>query len=349
MHQHGGDIYTHKNSIDFSANINVLGMPDSVREAAITGVLQSGAYPDVKCRELKRAIASRDGIKAEWIFCGNGAADVIFTLVRALKPKRALIPIPSFFEYEQALGSVDCEIDKYTCVPAFGFALREDFLDRITESTDMIFLCNPNNPTGTLLEPELLERIIERCEQTRTYLVLDECFVDFLDDWQKRTQVGKLGTFRYLIIIKAFTKMYAMAGLRLGYGITTDTELLHSMEEVSQPWRVSVPAMLAGTAAVKETDFAEYTRGCVAKERIFLTKELKKAGYQVFEPAANFIFFRAETGLAEYCLKRGFLIRDCGNYDGLSDGYYRIAVKSREDNEKLLTVLRNFKMGFGQA
>ena len=341
MHKHGGDIYTHKNVLDFSANMNFRGMPEQVKQAAKKAIDDCGNYPDPDCRQLREAIAVREQVSAEHVICGNGAADLIFTLVRAKRPKRALLPAPTFYEYEQALESAGCKTDRYYMQAEKGFQPEEDFIEHITPQTDLVFICNPNNPTGVLTEPALLERILERCISCGVLLVVDECFNDFLKEPERYSVKSHLEKSDQLFILKAFTKMYAMAGLRLGYGLCRNRELLSEMKKSSQPWSVSLPAQMAGIAAAQERKFAAESREQIREERDFLTARLRERGYQIIGSKANYIFFRGPEDLYEKCLKQGILIRDCSNYEGLTRGWYRIAVKNRADNLRLLEVMED--------
>lgn len=345
MHKHGGDIYEYKDKIDYSANINFCGMPAAVRQAAIDAVDDAVHYPDVSCRALREAIAGKDGITPEMIFCGNGAADVIFSLVLAKKPKTALLPVPSFYEYEQALHSVNCQIRPFELQEKQGFMLDASFLDAITPEIDLIFLCNPNNPTGVLTDRDLLEKILRKCEQTRTMLVVDECFNEFLEKPEAYTMLPFILRSENLMILKAFTKIYAMPGLRLGYGICSDGGLLDTMERVSQPWRVSVPAQAAGIAACKETAYVEQSRKLIGQQRERMIQEMQGMGYEITGSRANYIFFEGEHHLGEQMLIQGFLIRDCSNYRGLHLGYYRVAVREEADNTRFLEALRRIHLG----
>lgn len=339
MHKHGGDIYTHKNVIDFSANINFRGMPEAVQQAAREAVELCGNYPDTECRALREAISQREQVAAEQVICGNGAAELIFSLVMAKKPRKALLLAPTFYEYEQALRTVDCQLQTYQLREEYGFGIQEDFLDCIEEGTHMVFLCNPNNPTGVLTEPDFLLRVLRRCEACGALLVVDECFNDFLEEPEYYSMKQQLCGSRQLFILKAFTKMYAMAGLRLGYGLCSDRELLETLGKMRQPWSVSIPAQAAGIAAAQEVGFAEESKEQIKEEGKFLKEKFAEMGYPIIGSAANYIFFKGPEDLHESCLHRGILIRDCSNYEGLGSGWYRIAVKSRQENRKLLSVL----------
>ncbi len=344
MYRHGGDIYTNENKIDYSANINFLGMPESVQSAAKRAVDFSCHYPDTECRELKKAIGRRENVSAEHVFCGNGAADVIFSLVLARMPKNSLLPVPSFYEYQQALAGVRCRMVTHKLEEKNGFRLTEDILSEITPGTDMLFLCNPNNPTGELVEPELMEKILKKCERTGTLFVVDECFNDFLEQPEKYTMMPFAEQSEQLFVIKSFTKMYAMPGLRLGYGVCCNGALLDKMKRVSQPWSVSVPAQAAGVAAAGETAFAERSRREILLQKKKMLDAMWDMGYQTYGSKANYIFFEGEHYLEEQMKEKGFLIRDCSNYQGLHQGFYRTAVRGKEENEAFLQALRDIHL-----
>ncbi len=340
MHKHGGDIYQKDALIDFSANINLMGISESVVSAACEGVRLSANYPDVECRELRKSISESIEVPMDHVICGNGAADIIYSMVLALKPKKALLPVPSFYEYEKALSILDCELEYFPLREENQFLLQEDFLSSITEDIDMIFLCNPNNPTGNLTDKQLMDQILQKCEELAIWLVVDECFLDFVEEGKDFSVLGRIEHAKYLMVLKAFTKLYAMPGLRLGYGITSNREFLAQMREVSQPWNVSIPAQLAGIAALKEVEYVKTSLETMKRERHYLVDELNKLGFRVFGSKANYIFFQAVVGLTSYCFERGILIRDCSNYRGLGEGYYRIAVRTHHENIQLTQVLK---------
>ena len=209
-HIHGGDVYKYDHCLDFSANCNPLGTPQSVKQAIIDSVEDLSDYPRVGCGPLKDAIADYEHTKKEYLICGNGAADLIFSLSRALNPKKALLPAPTFAEYEQALVSVGCEISRYYLKEENDFCIQKDDPDVLKrEKPDIIFLCNPNNPTGITIPQDLLEEILETCAMQGIFMVVDECFLDFVKDSEKHTLKGKLEKYPGLFILKAFTKRYA--------------------------------------------------------------------------------------------------------------------------------------------
>lgn len=341
MHKHGGDIYTYKNMLDFSANINPLGTPAAVIEAACKGVNDSANYPDPLCRELIQAIAGQEGVETEQVICGNGAADLIFGLCLALKPQKALLLAPSFYEYEQALRAVGCDIRYHYLKEEDDFHLKEDYLDALNDDIDIAFLCNPNNPTGIPTNKSFLLEVLARCREKDIFFVADECFNDFLAEPERYSLKDQLEENKNFFILKAFTKIYAMAGLRLGFGLTDHQALLAKIKQCTQPWSVSIPAQKAGIAAIKEEKYVKTTLQLIKKERAYLRDALQNAGYFVYDSAANYLFFKGPASLYADCLNKRIVLRDCGNYEGLKKGFYRIAVKKHEDNERLIETLQS--------
>lgn len=344
-HIHGGNVYQYQNCVDFSANCNPLGTPESVKNAIIESLSHINDYPQVGCAPLKEAIAQYEGVKTSEVICGNGAAELIFSLCRALKPKKALLPAPTFAEYEQALTSVGCSCSHFFLKEEQNFSMDDSFLKEISTEFNIIFLCNPNNPTGILTERDFLIEILKKCREHSVFLVVDECFLDFIKEPESYTLKEVLKEYPNLFLLKAFTKRYAMAGVRLGYGLTANQELLEKMESVTQPWNVSSLAQAAGLAALKETEYVEKGRETVFREQEFLKREMEAINFHVFPSEANYIFFKGERNLFEKCVEKGILIRDCSNYPGLEAGYFRIAVKSHEDNKRLLRVLKEIERG----
>lgn len=350
-HIHGGNIYRYEKIADFSANINFRGMPERVRSAAIRAIDASVHYPDPDCQALLSLLAGREQVEEEQLICGNGAAELMFSLAFALRPRKAVLAEPSFFEYEQALQAADCAICPVMLSESDGFQVTERFAEEISEDTDIVILGSPNNPTGQLVGTQTLHRILERCQRCGALLVMDESFFDFLDrsDRARTLECTEwIGTYRNLFVLKSFTKMYAMPGLRFGYGICADQALLARMRALMQPWNVSLPAQMAAAAAAEEQEFAAETARQTAENRSWMTGKLRALGYRVFDSCTNYVLFTGPGDLKEFCLERGFLIRDCSNFRGLEDGagrerYFRICIRSREENEELLQVLAQRK------
>jgi L-threonine-O-3-phosphate decarboxylase len=346
INTHGGDIYSfmeeyNEEPIDFSANVNPLGLPKGVKKVLKNSVNQFSSYPDVNCAKLKIALSEYENINQDCISFGNGAADIIFRLVYALKPNKALLLAPTFAEYELALKNVDCKIDFYYLLLENSFKIRDDLLNEI-EDIDILFICNPNNPTGMITDIEFLEKIAKKCKQTNCLLVIDECFIDFMEHSNDYTFKHFLKDYENVLILKAFTKIFAMAGLRLGYCLSYNKELLKMINSANQPWSISVPAQLAGTKALKDKKYIRKTINNISKERLYLTKELQNLGFGVFKSYTNFILIKTSNNMDLYSglYKKKILIRQCENFKGLDNRYYRIAIKNHNDNSKLISVLK---------
>lgn len=340
MQEHGGDIYTNQGMIDFSANINPLGPGKKVMEALRRSLENVNVYPDPCCRKLREAAAEKESVSSSCIICGNGAADLIYTMVLAEKPKTALLCTPAFSEYEHALRTVGCEIRFHERKEEEQFRLNRSYLEHLNRDLDMVFLCSPDNPTGQCIEESLLLEILEICEERKIRLVLDECFLDFTEDAPWIHHEFLVRNHKMLFLLRAFTKMFAIPGVRSGYGICSDAAFLDRMYQARQPWSVSVPAQEAGVAALEDTLLPAVTRQLIREERDHFMNEFGKLGIRYYPASANYILFYSEIDFYEEMKKEGFLIRDCQNYRGLGKGFYRIAVKGREDNEKILHAFR---------
>lgn len=345
---HGGDVQTFRERfggepLDFSANVSALGMSPAARAAARDALDQADRYPDPACRELRRAIAAHEDVPFESVLCGNGAADVIWRLVLALRPRRALLCAPTFSEYEAALRAVDCEVVRHELRREGDFALGGDFALRVmTERPDVVFLCEPNNPTGLVSPRDLLLEVLAACDALGALLVVDECFNGFLPDPSAHTLVPLVagGDCPRLFVLKAFTKLYGMAGLRLGYGLCSDATLLARMRDAGQAWPVSSVAQAAGIAALGDVDYVAAVRDLVASERPYLSEGLRRLGLYVVPGQANYLFFESDVlDLVDRVARLGVIMRDCANYPGLRPGDVRVAVRTRKENDRLLDAL----------
>lgn len=348
VYLHGGDIRgaaeksgrSEADFLDFSANINPLGMPPGVREAIIESLDSSLNYPDPFCRKLRAALSEKLAQPEEYILCGNGGADLIYRLVYAIRPKRALVTAPAFAEYEEALNQTGTVIDFFLVGKTL--EITEAYVDKLSAEHDIVFLCNPNNPTGILTPRSIVKKLLDKAKALHVRVCLDECFLDFVKNEEDYSAAGWLNEYPNLIILKSFTKMYAIPGLRLGYVLSSDTELLNLMRLAGQPWSVSEPAQAAGIAALKAEGFREQTVELVDRERAFLKEKLEELGLRVCDGQVNYLCFQAvgDTTLADRMQAEGILIRRCANYHGLGADFYRAAVRGHKENEELLACLK---------
>lgn len=341
--QQGGNVFFQKTCIDFSANTNFLGIPEPVMQAARSGL--AAAMHDLPKYDgtLNEHVAEWEGVEPQHVFCGNGASDIIRSLLQVLHPKKALLPAPGFEEYIRALSMANCEIVYYYTEESNGFAvLLEDFLSQITEETDVVFWCNPGNPAAVLYDRAYLEAVLKRCEQMHAVLILDECYLDFVEDAEKITMCSAHAG-ECLFIVKEFTRMFAMPGIRLGYGLCTGQQIMEKLRENVPAGSVSMVAQRAGIACTKEREFVQKTVQETAKERAWLLDQFAQMGITGAKGEANFIFFKSRPRLHVFSIMHGIMLRDCSNFEGLSEGYYRAAVRSREENEKLAGVLKEWQ------
>jgi len=345
---HGGNIYAVEDFVageflDFSANINPLGLPETVKAAVSAAMQECVNYPDPYCRKLRAALAQHEKMDPENIFCGNGASEIIFRLALAVKPQKALILAPTFADYERALQTVGCVTQYYTLSAETEFRVEEDYLSYLNTALDMIFICNPNNPTGQLCEKSFLKEVIAQCQKNNTRVVVDECFIDFIDNPEAHSVQEYIDDFPNLIILKAFTKIYAMPGIRLGYALTSDHSLLDKLKLAGPDWSVSTIAQAAGIAALKQKDYVQQARKMIKAERTFLCEALGDLGFTVYGSHANYIFFQAAgiLDLAGRLLTQKVLIRSCANYRDLNSQFYRVAVKNKDENRRLIQSIKD--------
>lgn len=326
--------------LDFSVNVSPLGVPDAVRVALTEAAAYADRYPDPLCRELRAAIGAAERLPPEFVLCGNGASDLIYRAALALRPKRAAVTAPAFSEYETALTLTDCEITHYPLRAENGFRLDAGFLDFLTPGTNVAFLCQPNNPTGVTIPKVLLLRVLERCQEIGARLIFDECFLGFLDCPEPFTLREKLEEYPNLLILRAFTKLYGLAGVRLGYALCADRTFLEQTRRCGAPWSVSGLAQAAGVAALRENAYVNAVRRLVSRERRNMYGELCAMGLRVIPGEANFLLFQSPAPLREALRERGILIRNCGNFRGLDDTWHRVAIRTETENRRLMAALR---------
>ena len=237
------------------------------------------------------------------------------------------------------LARTDGRILRYRLAPENDFELNEDFLNFLLQTKpEVVFLCNPNNPTGRTIAPSLLETILAFCWQHGICLFVDECFLDLADNGE--SLIPFLEDHRNLFILKAFTKSYGMAGIRLGYCLSSNTALLERMSKSTQPWNVSGLAQAAGIAALQEQEFLQRTKALIVPERQRLKEALEQCGFRVCPSDANYLLFRADPILHEKLKEKKISIRNCSNYEGLEPGWYRIAVRRHEENKMLIRAIQ---------
>ena len=334
---HGGDIYTHKGMLDFSANINPFGIPKAVKDAAVNAINDCTAYPDPYCRTLRSKLSEQERIPGEWILCGNGAADLIYSFAYSLPVnKPALIVSPTFSEYETALSAAGITVEHYMLDERNSFVLDDKIMRTDFSRYSALFICTPNNPTGITVKPDLLKKLAE----TGIKLFCDMCFMDLTAFPQMYDIPDLLKNYPELVILKAFTKSFAVPGLRLGYALCSDSSFMALMSEKTSCWNVSVPAQAAGYAAIGCRAWLEDAVKNIGKERERVASVLSTLYIKVYPGEANFLLLYSEIDLYNKLLEKGILVRDCSNYQGLRKGFIRIAIRRPEENDQLLAAMK---------
>lgn len=331
--------------IDFSANINPLGISNEVKKEMINALDKIERYPDITYYELKKSLEEYESVDINNIVLGNGAAEVIFNITRALKPKNALIPAPTFSEYEDALNAVDCTVNHYRLNNYF--QLDSGFINEIKSGIDIIFICNPNNPTGVLTSKEYIIEVIKKSKEVNATVVVDESFLDFIEEKEEYSVIELTKEFDNLIVVKSLTKFFAFPGIRVGYGITSNMNYIDNINKIAVPWSINTVAAFGAKVALNQKEYIKESIQYVKEENEFLFNGLNEfKDLKVYKGSVNFIFFKVnkEIDLKMELIKQGVLIRSCDNYIGLESGYYRVAVRTREENIKLLDVLRHNKI-----
>jgi len=330
--------------LDFSANINPWANSLGIEKIVRANLKEIYHYPDPQCTQLIKQIGQYLAVDRGNILAGNGSTELIYLAARALLPRRALIFAPTFFEYERAIKACGGEPKFLFLKENQGFSINIQKIIDATENVEAVFICNPNNPTGTFFPKDELLELVRTTEERKISLILDESYLDFKHPGQ--SLVREAQETRHLLVLRSFTKFFALAGLRLGYGVG-GRRLIEKMAHFKEPWTVNCLAQAVGVYLLRNEQKIEKIREAVNKETEFLFGQLSRiGGLKPYPPQANFILVRIETDLSSSKLqedlaqKKGILIRDCSNFAGLNDKFFRVAVRKREENLRLIDSLR---------
>ncbi len=345
---HGGNIYRFEREgmevLDFSSNINPLGVPQKFTDIAKKSFDKLVNYPDPYYIELRKKIAEFNSVDMDNIIVGNGATEILFLYIRALKPKKVLILAPCFAEYERALKSVGAQIEYFELKEKNNFYPDIQTLKKKLEGQhyDLFLFCNPNNPTGQLIKFDDVKDLAAICKKQDMKIFIDEAFIEFVENWKEKT--AALLKNKDVFIMRAFTKFFAIPGLRLGYGISFDEELMNKLQAEKEPWSVNTFANLAGLVMLDDKDYIKKSEKWVAEEKNFLYKELSKnKNLKVYKSECNFLLIKLLTTTSQEIqtklLEKNILVRDASNFQFLDESYIRVAVKDREKNLKLIESL----------
>lgn len=342
---HGGDIFSYYNKygkypVDFSSSLNPYAENLNLKATFINSYDKCFIYPPYDYKVLCEKLAEKENVKVENICLSNGASEIIRFIPLVFESSKPLLLCPAFSEYEKSLKNKN--ILRYTLKEENNFLLDELFLPHIKLS-NIVFITNPDNPVGNVISYDLMEKIAYECKKHESLLVIDECFMELSEN--NFSAVSLINKYDNIIIIKAFTKTYALAGLRLGYAISHEKNIDKLLEYLPE-WRVSFPAYLCGIKALEEKDFVKNSIEYINKEKDYLKTHLLSFGFKIYGSKSNYIFFKSDIyNLKAELEKYGILIRDCSNYYGLAKGYYRVAVKKHSDNEQLIKGLKGIING----
>lgn len=328
--------------IDFSSNINPF-IVDSMDKIVAVGVGSLQKYPDIKYRRLRKNIADYLGVDDSQVIPGNGATEIIYLLMRSLSGRLAIIN-PTFSEYRKGAEIAGLSVVDFVMDWKKDFKLDLDEIYRRKDEFDSIFICNPNNPDGSVRE---IKKLLEFAEKEGKLLIVDETFIEFADSEKDRSLVNMVEKSKNLFIIRAVTKFFGIPGIRLGYGISSNRELLQKMYDKKEPWTINSFADSASDFIFKEEEYIRKSKEYFSKERVCMINEINKIdGIKAFNSDANFILVRFENrnvlDVKENLLKRaGLLIRDASNFIGLDSSFARVAIKNHEQNIVLVDALRS--------
>ena len=333
--------------LDFSSSVNPLGPSKKALDAAKKAFSQIAAYPDSNSNELRQVIASHFGkITKGNVVVGNGSTELMYLFAEVFMKKgdKAVMPAPTFGEYESAVRKTG-ETPKFVKLGK-NFTIESEAFKREMAGAKLVFLCNPNNPTSMLIPQQTLTDIIETALEQDTLVFLDEDFLEFVEDEKALTMIGKINKYPNLFILRSFTKIFGLTGLRVGYGIANE-EIINVLSCAKIPWNVNCLAQAAAVAALKDEEHLRVTRELIKKEKAWLQSELGKFGsFKFSAPDANFFFIDIRSSgltaaeLKNKMLKQGILIRDCTSFKGLDEFYVRVAVKTRVENERLIEAFK---------
>ena len=343
---HGGEIKS-DSLIDFSVNTNFFADELEFTKKEIQKA--TCLYPDRESKDLVRRVAEKNNISPDHIVMGNGASQIITLLPFCLEISNALIIEPTFSGYERALLAKGTKVNYLFLDEKNDFSFGESQVEEIERfvknfeghGNSAVYICNPNNPTGKVIKKDTLEVVLDICKKYGAFLVVDESFIDFTDDERDKSLVCFIDEYKNLFIIRSFTKIYSIPGIRLGYGICCDEKVIEKMRLMQPEWSISGLAQVAGA---KLLDLDLDIKKCllnIKNEREYLEREFERLGIRVFPSDVNFFLIKvnAKDGFYEKLLSKGIYLRKSANFPGLTDEYYRIAIRGHEDNKKLIEVI----------
>lgn len=357
---HGSDLekiaeYYKINQADivrFGANVNPLGLSESVKKDLAANLDIISSYPDRNYTSLKNTIGTYCGCDPHHIVVGNGSTELISLLISQRVPKKALVLGPTYSEYARELSLVGGTMEYYHLKESNDFQLNlPDFLETLTEEFDLLIICNPNNPTSSAISQEDMEHVIKRCRELDIFVMIDETYVEFAPEGTRISSVPLVPLYDNFMVIRGVSKFFAAPGLRFGYGITSNEAFLQALLTHQNPWSLNSVGAYAGERMLKDETYIHTTYQLIDSERTRLCRELRKlealGTIKIYDPYANFILIRilkegvTSFDVFEAAIREHMMIRDCSSFESLEGEYVRFCIMMPEDNDRLMNVFRS--------
>lgn len=355
-HFHGSDLEAiekcyhikKEDIISFSANVNPLGISYQLRSTLADNLDAITTYPDREYTALRTCIATYAGTQPENVIVGNGSTELISLFIQTKHPKKALVLGPTYSEYEREIALGGGTTLYYPLKEEHEFHMDvEDFCSHLSDQLELLVLCNPNNPTSTAITCSQMRRILDACLQYGIFVMVDETYVEFAPEEKDVTSIPLTNYYTNLIILRGTSKFFAAPGLRLGYAVTGNQDLIKAINTRKNPWTINSLAEIAGRLMFPDEKYIRHTRELICGERDRLYNELSTwDSVTVYEASANFILMKirkpgvTSQDLFDHCIRKGLMIRDCSTFPFLDDHFVRFCVMLPEQNDRLLEAFR---------
>ena len=356
-HFHGSDlekieeIYGIKKEdiVSFSANVNPLGVSARIKSELASHIDAISSYPDREYTKLRSVIAAYCGTDKDNILVGNGSTELITLFIKTISPKKAVIIGPTYSEYERELSLAGGSSLYFPLNEADDFALDDkSLISSLNESVDILILCNPNNPTSTAVTRKQMRHILDACKTYNIFVLIDETYIEFCENYDNINCVPLTASYNNLCLLRGTSKFFASPGLRLGYAICQDADLMKDIAAIKDPWTINSLAEVAGQLMFTDREYIDATKKLIFSERARVVLALRKInGIKVYEPSANFVLCRiTKPGvdadiLFDKAIRANMMIRNCSSFPYLDNTYFRICFMNPEDNNRLLTLIKD--------
>ena len=355
-HFHGSDlekieeIYGIKKETitSFSANVNPLGISPLLRDTLSRHVDAITSYPDREYTQLRKSICAYTGAQFENIIVGNGSTELISLFIQTTHPEKALILGPTYSEYEREISLEGGQTLYYPLREENDFQMDvDDFCSKLNDTIDLLVLCNPNNPTASAISRKEMRKILDTALQYGTFVMVDETYEEFAPAERKISSIPLTNNYTNLIVLRGISKFFAAPGLRLGYAVTGNPDLLKHINTKKNPWTINSLAEIAGCIMFSDQEYIEKTKKLITSERERMMKELSQIEQvKVYPSCTNFILVKilketiTSEMVFEHCIKKGLMIRDCSTFPFLDNNYIRFCIMSPEKNSELLSAIK---------